>query len=246
MLYWFRFLQIMSGSMSFDNLSSLSLMRTSESFSDLNAELSGAASSSRAPARSSLASLRSTPATAAQTTTTSLTNPTAIGSASAAEECNNNINNKPFGLGETIKRHIYQRQNFTIWKGFISNKNLKIFLLLSTPPPFSDPFVTIAIWIRWLGGFIPSPSNSFWIECESERIAVTECHISIFFSSQERKKVIKRREQFKMQLCLERKGKGSKLKPYLSLFHIYQISSTIQEIKVDVQPEYLSPTNLKQ
>jgi hypothetical protein len=103
MLYWFRFLQIMSGSMSFDNLSSLSLMRTSESFSDLNAELSGAASSSRAPARSSLASLRSTTATAAQTTTTSLTNPTAIGSASAAEECNNNINNKPFGLGETIK-----------------------------------------------------------------------------------------------------------------------------------------------
>ena len=103
----------MSGSMSFDNLSSLSLMRTSESFSDLNAELSGATTTSnRAPARSSLASLRSTAATAAQT---SLTNPTAIGSA-AAEECNNN-NNKPFGLGETKKNRFLSMSKFKDSKG---------------------------------------------------------------------------------------------------------------------------------
>jgi hypothetical protein len=87
--------------MSFDNLSSLSLMRTSESFSDLNAELTGASSGSgvRAPGRSSLASLR---ATGGQAGATNGVTPASTG----AEECNNNSssssnnNNKPFGLGK--------------------------------------------------------------------------------------------------------------------------------------------------
>jgi hypothetical protein len=97
--------QIMSGSKSFDNLSSLTLMRTSESFSDLNAELSGA-SVSRPAGRSSLAGARASgnPATAVNNG-----NNGGNALASGAEECNNNNNNsssngnnnnKPFGLGE--------------------------------------------------------------------------------------------------------------------------------------------------
>ena len=85
--------QIMTGSMSFDNLSSLSLMRTSESFSDLNAELSGASSASRATGRSTLSSLRSAAGGPAGVIN-SCNNATA---APGAEEFNNN---KPFGLGE--------------------------------------------------------------------------------------------------------------------------------------------------
>ena len=106
MLYF----QIMSGSMSFDNLSSLSLMRTSESFSDLNAELSGAgggSSSGRAPGRSSLSGLRATGGQAGANNSSTITSTSSSATAATgAEECNNNNNsssnnnNKPFGLGE--------------------------------------------------------------------------------------------------------------------------------------------------
>ena len=69
------FFQVMSGSMSFDNLSSL--MRTSESFSDLNAELNPLRG------RNSNSGSNSVPGKATNTSNTS-------------EEASN----KPFGLGK--------------------------------------------------------------------------------------------------------------------------------------------------
>jgi hypothetical protein len=67
--------------MSFDNLSSLALMRTSESFSDLNAELSGGNSQPR---------IRGP--TASRTSAAS----SSTGSATSVEDA------KPFGLGKNI------------------------------------------------------------------------------------------------------------------------------------------------
>ena len=92
--------------MSFDNLSSLSLMRTSESFSDLNAELSGGAAvtTARAPVRSALGSLRSTAAasTVVQSSSTVNINAAQNPNPATTDECNNN-SNKPFGLGKHYK-----------------------------------------------------------------------------------------------------------------------------------------------
>ena len=135
--------------MSFDNLSSLSLMRTSESFSDLNAELSGAAAATtatasasgnnKAPVRSSLASLRSAAAASGGQTVSNNNNnsATAVGN----DEFNNNNNNKPFGLGE--KAH-----TLFLYFPFFKKKKYeidKIFFFI--PRHFSDPFVTNAIWV---------------------------------------------------------------------------------------------------
>ncbi len=101
--------------MSFDNLSSLSLMRTSESFSDLNAELSGATATTAAtaasgnakvPVRSSLASFRSAATSGGQTVSNNTNNnsSTVAGNDEFNNNNNNNTNtNKPFGLGK--KRH---------------------------------------------------------------------------------------------------------------------------------------------
>ena len=89
----------MSGSMSFDNLSSLSLMRTSESFSDLNAELSGgaAATAAKAPVRS----LRSAAVTSTVGPSYKSQNTAQTTSSATTDECNNNnSSNKPFGLGQ--------------------------------------------------------------------------------------------------------------------------------------------------
>jgi hypothetical protein len=80
----------MSGSLSFDNISSLSLMRTSESFSDLNAELAGNGGSTRQ--RSS----HRTPTLQGQAT-----NGTNGAVASGSED------SKPFGLGK--ENHLYFR-----------------------------------------------------------------------------------------------------------------------------------------
>ena len=93
----------MSGSMSFDNLSSLSLMRTSESFSDLNAELSGGAATTaaKAPVRSALGSLRSAAVTSTVGPSYNNYNTAQTTSPATTDECNNNnSSNKPFGLGE--------------------------------------------------------------------------------------------------------------------------------------------------
>ena len=80
--------QVMSGSVSFDNISRL--MRTSESFSDLNAELNpGSCNKSRgASTNGSVAGVGGPPA------------PPSANSAKANQE--DSATNKPFGLGKRI------------------------------------------------------------------------------------------------------------------------------------------------
>ncbi len=107
--------------MSFDNLSSLSLMRTSESFSDLNAELSGATATTAAtaasgnakvPVRSSLASFRSAATSGGQTVSNNTNNNSSTVAGNDEFNNNNTNTNKPFGLGK--KRHHFSL--FSIFK----------------------------------------------------------------------------------------------------------------------------------
>ena len=111
----------MSGSMSFDNLSSLSHLKTSESFSDLNAELNNPNQQPPNPTDSS------NPAASAQGSSSNFTqtNSTVRSTRSTFSGLGNmngrngedGMNNKPFGLG---KIHVTSFFN----KDYHTNRNL--------------------------------------------------------------------------------------------------------------------------
>ena len=100
----------MSSSMSFNNLSSFASMKTSESFSDLNAEMnpnqpnpSDAAGNSASQGTSSVSPSDS----GMRTTRSSLSG---LGSISNRGE--DGMNNKPFGLGNDIRNDTFYNCKF--------------------------------------------------------------------------------------------------------------------------------------
>ena len=93
----------MSGSMSFNNLSSLSNMKTSESFSDLNAEINNLnGNHSNATDSSISAGTQATSNFSPSEPTARSMRSTLSGIGSINNRCEDGLNNKPFGLGKIV------------------------------------------------------------------------------------------------------------------------------------------------
>ena len=115
------FLQVMSSSLSLDNISSLSMIRTSESFSDLNAELNNGGAQHpqqqqqqqqqlSGPPRRGLShstSLRLFPSSSSSSSaltggSTSAAAAASLGLTSSSPMRDDEAGNKPFGLGKSF------------------------------------------------------------------------------------------------------------------------------------------------
>ena len=93
----------MSGSMSFNNLSSFSNMKTSESFSDLNAEINNLnGNHSNASDSSNSAGTQATSNSSPSEPTARSMRSTLSGIGSINNRCEDGLNNKPFGLGKMV------------------------------------------------------------------------------------------------------------------------------------------------
>ena len=89
----------MSSSMTFDNLSSLAQMKSSESFSDLNAELNNP--NQQQPSSTDASSTNGSQAPSSFTSSgIRSSRSTHSGLGSMASKADDNLNNKPFGLGK--------------------------------------------------------------------------------------------------------------------------------------------------
>jgi hypothetical protein len=93
----------MSGSMSFNNLSSFNNMKTSESFSDLNAEMNNMNENQTNPSETSSTANTQGPSnfSPSDPATRSIRS-TLGGLGNMNNRCEDGLNNKPFGLGKTV------------------------------------------------------------------------------------------------------------------------------------------------